>query len=462
MTDLKPSTEPQSSLPARYRTPAAKIGFLLGLLLLLQIPQMMVSSLIAERETRQASVQSGFQTEWGPEQSVASPMLVVPYTVLVTNSPGSTGEVEKFLAIPAAHVRIAAVLQPETRRRGLFHSTIYTASVTVSGGFTIPLISMAALGANKVEWDGAVLAMGASNLRGLHPDATMDWNGGTIKLGRAQREPACGLQMLEIPLSFRGEGASPTGLASDATIPFQAQLTLRGTDAFHLVPSGQQLDLDVTSPWPTPSFSGASLPLHTDLARSGFVAHWEVEGDAQSAFWQQSYGPRPNCGASSGGLDTDQEVGVTLQEAVPTYLMVSRAAKYEVLFLALSFLTLFLFEMVARTRIHLVQYGLLGLSISLFALLLISVAEPLGFGAGYAISTCAVMAQASLYTLAVVRTLRLAAIFAGVLGVLFGFLFIVLSLDSYALLAGTVLLFAALSVVMLVTRQVNWAAVPGS
>jgi inner membrane protein len=462
MTDLKPSTEPQSSLPARYRTPAAKIGILLGLLLLLQIPQMMVSSLIAERETRQASVQSGFQTEWGPEQSVASPMLVVPYTVLVTNSPASTSEVEKFLAIPAAHVRIAAVLQPETRRRGLFHSTIYTASVTVSGGFTIPPISMAALGANKVEWDGAVLAMGASNLRGLHPDATMDWNGGTIKLGRAQREPACGLQMLEIPLAFRGEGASPTGLASDATIPFQAQLTLRGTEAFHLVPSGQQLDLDVTSPWPTPSFSGASLPLHTDLARSGFVAHWEVEGDAQSAFWQQSYGPRPNCGASSGGLDTDQEVGVTLQEAVPTYLMVSRAAKYEVLFLALSFLTLFLFEMVARTRVHLVQYGLLGLSISLFALLLISVAEPLGFGAGYAISTCAVMAQASLYTLAVVRTLRLAAIFAGVLGVLFGFLFIVLSLDSYALLAGTVLLFAALSVVMLVTRQVNWAAVPGS
>jgi len=462
MTDLKPSTEPQPSLPARYRTPAAKIGFLLGLLLLLQIPQMMVSGLIAERETRQASVQSGFQTEWGPEQSVASPMLVVPYTVLVTNSPGSTGEVEKFLAIPAAHVRIAAVLQPETRRRGLFHSTIYTASVTVSGGFTIPPVGMAALGANKVEWDGAVLAMGASNLRGLHADATMDWNGGTIKLGRAQREPACGLQMLEIPLSFRGEGASPTGLASDATIPFQAQLTLRGTDAFHVVPYGQQLDLDVTSPWPTPSFSGASLPLHTDLARSGFVAHWEVEGDAQSAFWQQSYGPRPNCGASSGGLDTDQEVGVTLQEAVPTYLMVSRAAKYEVLFLALSFLTLFLFEMVARTRIHLVQYGLLGLSISLFALLLISVAEPLGFGAGYAISTCAVMAQASLYTLAVVRTLRLAAIFAGVLGVLFGFLFIVLSLDSYALLAGTVLLFAALSVVMLVTRQVNWAAAPGS
>jgi len=460
MIEKTPSTELPHGLHPRYRTPAAKIGFLLGLLLLLQVPRMMVSGLIAERETRQAGVQTAFQAEWGPEQSVASPMLVVPYTTLVTNSPGSVSEVEKFVAIPAAQLRIAAVLQPQTRRRGLFHSTIYTASVTVSGGFTLPPIGMAALGANKVEWDSALLAIGATNLRGLHPDATMDWNGGSIKLGSAQREPACGLQMLAIPLAFRGEGASPTGLAAAATIPFQAQFTLRGTDAFHVIPYGQQLDLDVASPWPSPSFSGASLPLHSDLTRNGFAAHWDIEGDAQSAFWQQAFGPRPNCGASAGGLDTDEQVGVALQESVPTYLMVERATKYEILFLALSFLTLFLFEMVARTRIHLVQYGLLGLSISLFALLLISVSEPLGFGAGYAISTCAVLSQASLYTLAVVRTLRLAAIFAGVLGILFGFLFIVLSLDSYALLAGTVLLFAALSVVMLVTRQVNWAAAP--
>jgi inner membrane protein len=138
--------------------------------------------------------------------------------------------------------------------------------------------------------------------------------------------------------------------------------------------------------------------------------------------------------------------------------MVSRAAKYGVLFLTMSYLTLFLFEMLSGVRIHLVQYGLLGLSVSLFALLLISIAEPLGFSAGYAISTAAVLAQSSLYALSVVRRGRLALVFCGVMAGLFAFLYVVLSLDSYALLAGTVALFVVLSAVMLVTRRVNWSA----
>src|SRR5262249_25938446 len=125
------------------------------------------------------------------------------------------------------------------------------------------------------------------------------------------------------------------------------------------------------------------------------------------------------------------------------------------------YLTVFLFEAMARVRVHLVQYGLLGLSVSLFALLLISIAEPLGFLSGNVISTSCVLLQATLYTMSVVRRVRLAAIFAGVLGALFGFLFIVISLDSYALLVGAVALFVILSVVMFVTRRLDWSGSPG-
>ena len=142
--------------------------------------------------------------------------------------------------------------------------------------------------------------------------------------------------------------------------------------------------------------------------------------------------------------------------------MVDRAAKYAVLFLALTFLTLFLFEAVSGVQIHLVQYGLVGLSVSLFALLLISIAEPLGFTLSYAISTAAVMAQASLYTLSVVRIRRLALTFAGVLGGLFAFLYVVLSLDAYALLAGTVAMFVVLSIIMRATRHVTWTTAPAA
>lgn len=150
-------------------------------------------------------------------------------------------------------------------------------------------------------------------------------------------------------------------------------------------------------------------------------------------------------------------LGVDLLEPVPTYLMVDRAAKYGTLFLALSFLTYFIFEAVSRVRIHLAQYALLGLSVSLFALLLIALAEPLGFTIGYVISTIAVMAQASLYTLSVVGSARLAATFAGMLCLLFGFLYVVLSLETFSLLVGTFALFAALSVIMVVTRHLDWS-----
>ena len=137
--------------------------------------------------------------------------------------------------------------------------------------------------------------------------------------------------------------------------------------------------------------------------------------------------------------------------------MVDRASKYGVLFLVLSFLTYFLFETIARIRIHIVQYGLLGLSISLFGLLLISFAEPMGFTAAYVLSSAAVMAQASLFTASVTGRRKLALVFALVLAGLFGFLYVVLSLESLSLLAGTVALFALLSAIMALTRKVDWS-----
>jgi inner membrane protein len=385
-------------------------------------------------------------------------MLEVPYSVAVAGTSAAPGEEERWLRLPAAHLDVNAVLQPEMRRRGLFHAAVYTATVTLAGHFDLPPVDLQSLGAVRIDWKDAVLALGATNLRGLRTAARMDWNGGTIRLGTAQKQMACGMQILTVPLAFRGTGAAPTGVSAETAIPFQAVLTLLGSNAFHFVPYGQELALDITSTWKTPHFSGANLPLHTESGAGGLAGHWEINGDGQSALWQSVDGPVPHCGETGGPLDFDAQVGVALQEPVPTYQMISRASKYEVLFLTLSFLTLFLFEMVARIRIHLVQYGLLGISVSLFALLLISVAEPLGFSAGYAISTAAVLGQASLYTWAVVRKLRLAAIFAGVLGGLFAFLFVVLRQDSYALLAGTVALFAALSVVMFVTRHVDWSA----
>ena len=205
----------------------------------------------------------------------------------------------------------------------------------------------------------------------------------------------------------------------------------------------QRGTLAIAAPWPTPSFVGDELPERSLVEAEGFSAEWSLASEGGPA-------RRSLCGMARAG------VGVQLLEAVPTYRMVSRASKYAMLFLALAFVTYVLFELLAGLRIHIVQYGLLGCSVVMFPLLLLAIGEPLGFASAYAASTLAVMAQASLYTAAVTGRRGLAVIFAGVLAALFGFLYVVLSLEAFALLVGTLALFTVLSVVMAVTRRIEW------
>lgn len=217
------------------------------------------------------------------------------------------------------------------------------------------------------------------------------------------------------------------------------------------MPTGRQIAIQIASSAATPGFTGPNPPLHATTGPSGFQADWQLVGTTPVTQWQQGWSAPSLCerGKAEG-------VGVELLQPVPTYLMVTRAAKYGTLFLVLAFLTYFLFERLARVSIHVVQYALLGLSVSLFALLLVAVAEPLGFILGYAVATAAVMGQASLYTLSVVGSRQLALTFAAVLGSLFAFLYVVISLETYALLLGSVGVFVALSVLMAVARRLDW------
>ena len=440
-TPSKPGPLPWASLG----TPAAKIGMILVLIVLMQIPHLMVAGLIQEREQRQADVLSEFRRGWGPEQTVAGPMLVVPW-----HGSGS-GAVLGWARVPASKLDAVVRLMPEERRRGLFHATIYQAAFEMKGTITVPDQPIKDQPDAMLDWSAARVLIGAADLRGTGAAPVIMLNGSSVPMRAGE---VCQLSFLEAPVSL------DTPPAPGSAMPFETALTLRGTQAFRIIPSAQQLALTVSSSWRDPSFIGTTLPLDDQVNRSGFTASWQVTGSPADSGWQ----PGSECSPAARQVWSyaDGQIGVALQEAVPTYAMIDRAAKYGVLFLTLAYLTLFLFEMLSRVRIHLVQYGMVGLSISLFALLLISIAEPLGFTVSYAVSAFAVVTQVSLYTLSVVGRRRLAGVFAAVLTALFAFLYVVLSLDAYALLAGTVAVFATLSVVMRVTRRVNWAASPAT
>lgn len=442
-----PQPLPSWSVGAWTQTPMARVGLILLLLMLLQIPLFMVSSLIEERQGRQSGVIDEIGQSWGPAQVVAGPMLAVPF--IRTVPPARAGDepvVEHGWArLAPFQARFAAQMQPEVRRRGLFHATVYTASVDVGGEFRMAAFTAPSGPPVQMLWDGAVLAVGASDLRGQAADTPAELNGKPATLSVQEVQGTCSA-WASIPAGLQGP---PEG---GATVPFHAKLTLRGTETLGVLPAGRQAHVRMEAPWATPGFTGSTLPVQHTLAPAGFDADWDVVGGASTGAWQFDRSnalPCANIGAGNA-------VSVSLLQPVATYQMVTRASKYGTMFLVLAFLTYFLFEAAGRTRIHPVQYALLGLSVSLFALLLVALAEPLGFVPGYALATAAVMGQASLYTWSVVGSWRLASVFALVLGTLFGFLYVVISLDSYALLVGTGAVFAALSALMVATRRLDW------
>lgn len=407
----------------------AAIGMLvLGLL----VPQFFVARLIAEREDRQAEVQAEIGRAWGQPQTVLAPLLVVPVRLPSDRTAGASER--RAIAIPAAELAMAATLQPERRRRGLFEAIVYTARIDFSGRIGDAAAALPA-GAEP-DWAAAHLITGASDLRPAADGPALRWAGRPLAV-LGDGDGRCGpVQAMRWPLGL--DGPPEPGSA------FAGTMELRGTGSLALMPAARRAQLSVQGDWETPSYFGAGLPLRAATDSGGFRAEW-AGGMAERAIRL----PSTDCGTAA----LPAGMGVALLEAVPTYRMVNRTAKYATLFVLLAVMTYWLFETVAGLRIHLVQYGLLGLSMVLFPLLLLAIAEPAGFAAAYGVSAALVMGQASLYTAAVTGRGGLAAIFAGVLAGLFGFLYVVLQSESMALLAGALGLFAVLSAVMAATRR---------
>lgn len=437
------------------RRPAFKLFSIGALLLALLLPSTWVDQIIGEREARQDTVRDEIALAWGPSQRVIGPILVVPYLVREPGYVGQGGQVfpptvaRHYAHIVPSRLAVNATLSPEQRRRGLFAAVVYSASVKLEGSVTIPAIAVPGSPDAQILWAESFVAAGASDLRAWN-DAALHWNG--TDLQPSDSPPAgseCGA------MSFMS-WTLPSAIAPGQTLAFSTAMDLRGTGAFHVVPASRQMTLEVSAAWPTPSFTGTMLPRDSTVTDKGFAASWQDGGGARQAVWFANT-PMTCGGPASTASAMPQQDGVDLLEAVPTYRMVNRTAKYVLLFLALSFLTYFLFETLSRVAIHPIQYGLIGLSVCLFPLLLLAIAEPLGFAAAYMIAAGAIVIQASLFTWSVTKRARLASLFAAMSTAVFGFQYVVLSLESFSLLAGAVALFLILSIIMAATRRVDWA-----
>ena len=410
----------------------------LGLLTLgLLIPLNMIGGVIADRRAFEIEATKSVTEAWGGAQTFAGPMIVLPY-----RRPADTREPARLLTLLPEKLSIDGRLQPEQRRRGLFAVNVYTATLDVVAEFQTAAVRELVRDGRQVDWPGARLEIGVSDARSID-GATVDVNG-----QRLDWAPGSGGVLSSLKAAI-GSNA----LADRETIAVRFRITLAGSGMLALVPLGRRTEATMASPWPSPSFGGRYLPLTQTVDKDGFQAKWSIShlGRRYGQLWDSGNShddPSP-------GTVVDSAFGVTLITPIDAYRETDRAIKYAVMFIGLSFAACLLFEMATGTHPHVTQYGLIGLSLCVFYLLLLSISEQIGFAPAYLASASAVVAQATIYNWALQRRLRPALAFGATLTGLYAGLYGLLQLEDVALLAGSLLLFAVLSIAMWLTRNLH-------
>jgi inner membrane protein len=420
---------------------------------MLLIPLLMVVGLVSEREGRSREVVADIARTWGGTQQLSGPFLVVPYMVRLETKEGDKVvqqlQERRAIFLPEA-LSISGKGKSDVLHRSIFDVNVYTASLAIDGRFAAPDIGDVDPNAVSVRWRDAAFVLALSDVAGLKEAATLTVNGGeTLAFAPSPGVPGAYISGMHAKLSDAPsviEGESPAKPFS-----FHADLVFSGSSSLMFSPAARETEIALASDWPHPSFAGAFLPVDRTVKEDGFSAKWRVPHLARSVptAWT----------LSDGGLErlSPHLFGVTFYQPVDFYDLVGRAVKYGVLFLAMGFMGVFVLELVSDKRVHAVQYLFVGIAMVFFYVLLLSLSEHLGFAWAYVIASAATGGMLAIYVAKALGSRRSGIIMAALFGVLYGFLYLILTLEDYALLAGALLGFAALTAVMFTTLRVDWS-----
>lgn len=445
--DHDPDSTPQ---PRRLRYPAiVEIIILGGIAVALMITLTVMDSLVMERSRRAASVRAEIASSWGQKQTVGGPVLIVPFLVHYTDSSGRPQARKERARFLPERLKASGVLHPQERHRGIYETVLYRADLGIEGVFAQPDFSAWSVAPEDVLWSEAVVTLGISDLRGIGGNPVLRWSGQPMKLSGGSRDASLWATGLAAPVVVAS--------AAPATqYPFSFNLRLNGSEEIQFLPLGGETVVELTSPWPDPSFVGAYLPETREVTPKGFKSRWSISSLARSypQRWRESGEEDANAIVAIGPT----AFGVGLFSPVGHYQKVERSMKYGALFIVLTFLTFFLYELLSPVTLHPMQYFLVGGALCVFYLLLLSISEHASFAVAYAIGSIATVALISSYGAALLRSSLRVAGLAGVLSLLYGYLYVLLQLEDWALLMGSSGLFLILALVMYATRRVDWGA----
>jgi len=445
---IEQQTQPQGFMGWLKESVTVKLAFISFLILVLLIPSSMIGGLITERAGRQDEMEQDVSDKWSASQLIQGPVLVIPYKSQHKEKDANGKEtvkevIENIYVLPTA-LNIKATVNTELLHRGMFETVVYNTRVNVSGDFK-PEYDKLSIAPQQLLLDRAKLTFSISDLKGLKTNPV-------IKSGSQQltAEPVFN----EKGLFDKGlqAGINLTG-TKDKAVPFDFDLDLKGSQELSFLHTGKTTDVTVSGNWATPSFDGRYLPDYRKVDEKGFTAKWRM-----------LYFNRPFAQQWAAG-DTvlnkmvnhpDAIFGVKLKLPVDQYQKTMRTSKYAILIILLTFISLFLTELISKQKVHVFNYILIGAAMIIYYILLLSFSEQLGYNIAYLIASSATIILISVFIASLLKNKKAAALFAGILVLFYAFIFVIIQLEDLSLLIGSIALFIIVSALMYFSRKINW------
>ena len=420
-----------------------KITTLIGCIVLLSLPLMMVRELINERADYRSEVVDAIEQSTSGSQKLAGPLIAIPITETLTRMENQK-EVNYqrnwvYYWLPES-LAVTGKQTVESRRVGIYSGQVWHNALQIKASFD-PL-RLAALRKTNIVLGQPRLVVSVGDARGIGAIHAPEVNGNVLSV-----EPGLGISGdgagIHMPMPALAEDNKPLEIAFS--------LDLNGTGEFSLVPLGRNSELQLTSNWPHPGFLGSFLPTKREVNAAGYRAHWQSSwfaNDMGSYFKDDMEIPWSRLPAFSADV----------MSLADQYQLTDRATKYAILLIGLTFMAFFVFESLTRRPLHPMQYLLVGLSLVLFYLVLLALSEHIGFTAAWLAASLSGAVMNGIYLQAVLRGWRNSLLFVAALLLLDGVMWFLLHSEDSALLLGTGVLALALSVLMFLTRRVDWYA----
>ncbi|MNK16809.1 Inner membrane protein CreD [compost metagenome] len=454
-----------------------KLFVIFFLSLILLIPLALISDLIEERKNREQEVSDGITLNWGKDQVISGPVLAIPYRETIPLSAeksekSNLREELKWIFVLPKTSNIATDITPQHLSRGIYNAVVYNSNITLEGSFDKISLEKLEVPHEQIDWKGSKLIFGIQDFKGLGKRPSLNWDGNELTFDPDFNNLKLFTQNLVCPVSLDPQKTDSR---------FKIKLNLKGSKSLNFLPLGDQTNIQAKGNWANPSFTGAFLPSKRNTETSNFSASWEIPsfnrklpqqwtGDARPIYQfdnnhsngnegneQKAAQTVTNTVASANNLlDNTDMITINFLPDINNYQKTTRVAKYGILVIILTFTSLLFTEVIKKKRIHIIQYILIGAAMILFYTLLLALSEHIGFNLAYLTASVATVMLIGSFIKSITKDQKSALLLSSILALFYLFIYILMQLRDYSLIAGTIGIFIILAILMRVSTKINW------